>query len=114
MSGNGTGNQTVRVCKDRVDSPIQISEGFLRIIGPEQVAAHSMAVGAVNHLLCACGFIKLQLLAAVLNRPVHNFRRISSPRSAATGDIGCDVQSRAQDTRPSDDIGMVPAVVSVQ
>lgn len=71
MSGNGTGNQTVRVCKDRVDSPIQISEGFLRIIGPEQVAAHSMAVGAVNHLLCACGFIKLQLLAAVLNRPRH-------------------------------------------
>ena len=78
MGFNGTGNHTVRIREDGIDSLIQIGEGLFRIIRPEQVAAHPVAMGAVNHLFCTGCFEKLELPAAVPDRPIHDLQGIPS------------------------------------
>ena len=100
--------------QDGIDSLIQIGEGLFRIIRPEQVAAHPVAMGAINHLFCTGCFEKLELPAAVPDRPIHDLQGIPSSCGTAAGDIRRDFQGGAQHTRPADDIGVIPAVVSVQ
>ena len=112
MGFNGTGNHTVRIREDGIDSLIQIGEGLFRIIRPEQVAAHPVAMGAVNHLFCTGCFEKLELPAAIPDCPIHDLQGIPSSCGTAAGDIRRDFQGGAQHTRPADDIGVIPAVVS--